>query len=124
MRRSIKSVGRDPWRSGAYQPRHATDARIAIRGLRAFLDFYDLVCNKTVRLTVNRHGSFLAWGLRKAEDPAGTFVIPVLQVLDAMFLLDFEVLCVGTLDSVGGQARDVLMNVHEERHRRFSCLFL
>ncbi len=60
--------------------------------LRPFFDLDYLVCNKTMRFTVNGFGSFLARSFGEAEDLTCIFVVPTSVVLDSMLLLGLQVL--------------------------------
>ena len=56
----------------------------------------DLVRRQPMRLTMDALGCFFIWRFDQAKDRAGTFVQPVLHVLDAVFFLCFEVFLVGS----------------------------
>src|SRR2546427_13130944 len=62
-------------------------------------------------------GGFLVWGLDQTEGFARGRVEPVLVVRDSVLLLNLHILFVCTLDRLSGQAIDLVMNIHIQRHR-------
>src|SRR5215213_574904 len=84
---------------------------------RAFLDLGYLVGEQAVCLAVDGLGRLLVRGLCQAEDLARLFVEPVPEVLDPVLVQDLLVLPVGVGDRLGGEPFDVLVVVHEHRHR-------
>src|SRR5207302_9416995 len=62
-------------------------------------------------------GSFLAWSLDQTEGFARSRIEPVLVICDSVVLLNLHVLYVRTLDRLGSQAIDLVMNIHVQRHR-------
>src|SRR2546430_8358240 len=61
-------------------------------------------------------GSFLAWSLDQTEGLARGRIEPVLVVRDSVLLLNLHVLFMRTLDRLGSQAIDLVMNIHIQRH--------
>jgi hypothetical protein len=90
---------------------------------RALLHLGYLVGQQTVRLAVHGLCGLLVRGLRQAEDLAGVFVEPILEVPDPLLALDLLVLPVGVGYRLGGESLDVLVVVHEHRHRAHLLLF-
>src|SRR5260370_34670776 len=62
-------------------------------------------------------GGFLVWGLDQTEGFARSRIEPVLLVRDSVLLLNLHILFVCTLDRLRGQAIDLVMNIHIQRHR-------
>src|SRR5579859_355104 len=67
-------------------------------------------------------GGFLVGCLDQAEGLARSLVEPVLVVRDSVALLNLHVLFVRTLDRLGGQAVDLVMNIHVQRHYETSSV--
>src|SRR5437870_10292522 len=85
--------------------------------LRPLLHLDDLVGDQSVCLTMHGVGSFLAWSLDQTEGFARSRIEPVLVIRDSVVLLNLHVLFVRTLDRLGSQAIDLVMNIHIQRHR-------
>jgi hypothetical protein len=60
----------------------------------------DLVRRQPMRLAMDAFGCFFVWRLDRARDRAGAFVEPILDVIDAVFFLCFEVFLVGDGKSI------------------------
>jgi hypothetical protein len=61
-------------------------------------------------------GRFFAGSLAQTEDGAFAFVVPIFQVLNAMLVLDLEVLLVGFGEFFGSNSFHVSVNIHIEWH--------
>src|SRR5438067_12633815 len=81
-----------------------------------FLDLGDVVRDQTVGLTVNRGRCLLARRVNEAEHLARPLVEPVLQVLDAVPVLNLQISLVGARDRFRGQSVKLVMVIHEEWH--------
>src|SRR5215470_1014538 len=87
----------------------------------AFLHLDDLVGHRPVGLAVHRGRCFLAGGVDQAEDLAGTLVVPVPDIVDAILTLYLEIFLVCTGCHLGGQSVYLVVHVEIERHR--GCSF-
>jgi hypothetical protein len=67
-------------------------------------------------LAMNGVGGFLVRGLDEAECFAGGLIEPILVVRDSVLGLNLHVLLVSSFDRFGGQAIDLVMNIHVEGH--------
>jgi len=84
--------------------------------LGTFSDFDDLVCDKSVGLTMLRVRRLLVGSLTQTEDRALAFLLPILQIFYSVLLLNLEVLPMGFSDRFGSQPLHVLMNIHIQCH--------
>src|SRR5262249_21366573 len=77
----------------------------------------DFVGHRPVGLAMHRGRRFLAGGVDQAEDLAGTLVIPVPDIVDAILTLYLEIFLVCTGCHLGGQSVYLVVHVEIERHR-------
>jgi len=82
-------------------------------GLVAFLHFDDAVGDQSVRFAVHRDRRFLVRRFDQAEHLPRRLVVPVLQLFHAVLFLRGRIGLMGLGHGVGGQTRNVLVNVHE-----------
>jgi hypothetical protein len=85
-------------------------------GSLALFHLDELVGHQAVRFAVNGGGRLLVGRFDQAKDLARFFVEPVAPVVDAVLRLGLQIRLVGLLDGIGGQAFDVVVNIHEQRH--------
>src|SRR5438270_4534057 len=85
-------------------------------GLCTFCNGGDGVGDQSVGGAVDGLGGRGVRRLDEAEHLARALVEPVLQVTDAVALLLLEIALVGLGDSFGGQAVDVVVDIHEQGH--------
>jgi hypothetical protein len=71
---------------------------------------------------VNGDRRFPAGCLNEAEDRSGAFVEPVLEVINPVLTLHLQVALVGASDRFRGEAFDLVVVVHVQRHRDTSLL--
>src|SRR4051812_7824345 len=93
----------------------ATAARCCVATdmtLCTLANFGDLVGDETVAIAVNSRRRFGIGCADEAEDTTRGFVEPVLLVIDATAPLHFQVALMRASDSLGGQAVNVLVNIH------------
>src|ERR1051326_2175568 len=76
--------------------------------LLAFLDLDDLPCQQTMSFAVNGFSGFFARSVDQAKDRPAGFIEPVLQVLNAIFALNFQVSRVRTRDRFFSSAASLL----------------
>ena len=90
------------------------------RGLVSFLDLDQFVGEQPVGFAMHRDRRFLVRRFDETEHLARLLVEPVLEILHAVLLLRPQVDLVRSGDRVFGQARNVIVDVDEQRKRILS----
>src|SRR5262249_49164928 len=88
--------------------------------LRAFLDLDDLARHQTMRFAVNRLRGFFARSVNQAKNGAAVLVEPVLDVINPVLLLHFQVARMRACHRFLGQSLQITVNVHKQCH--YACL--
>ena len=107
-------------RAGTKEARTLDGSGPLMDGSAALSHLGDLVGDQTVRLAVHGRCGLLGGCLDQAEDGTASLVEPVLQVVDPMLRLHFEISLVRACDCVSSESVDFVMLVHVERHDVFS----
>src|ERR1700757_1798589 len=84
--------------------------------LFALIDFYDLVCDAAVGLTVYGLSRFFARSSAQTKYRAFCFVEPVMQILHPMLALNRKVLLVAICSPCSRQSFHTSVNVHIKWH--------
>jgi hypothetical protein len=72
-----------------------------------------------VSFAVDLGGSFGIWRVAKTENLPSLFVHPILVIMNAILVLDFNILGVSFGNVLGADAAGNFVNIHVQRHRPY-----